>query len=569
MNAADAAYFQPTFAHVPDPRERAILECDRAKRWSTPQGWRVYGERLYVGEPLRAFHADFGDANLELYDDGEICLHRPGGETGDFLQVEHLMVLCSDGSGDTNDDPGFPPILIYSEMIGWLDQYYPTPTDCSQEMLDQHDKMIMDALCGKAKFWQPSLRLLPEHLKFREEDVAALDRLKGPVRALDLRALVPLPNGPEGPQAPTPPRASCAPVTSCESCPLPQTEAFLARFVAYPSAHHRLAHALWIIHSHLMQCWESTPRLAFLSPEPGSGKTRALEVTALLVPRPVESVNVTSAYLFRKIADPAGSPTVLFDEADTIFGPRAKEHEDVRGMLNAGHRRGATAGRCVIRGKAIETEELPAYCAVAIAGIGNLPDTILSRSIVVRMRRRRPDETIEAFRRREIAPQGQRLRDEIAAWCNRMSPLLKNARPEMPQGIEDRAADVWEPLLSIADAAGGDYASRAREAATAIVSTSADSAQSLGLRCLADTRAVFGSSAWMSTEDLLQALRVLPEAPWSDLRGHPIDSRRLAALLRPYGVHPKSFRCGTTVMRGYAREDLVDPWLRYLAPLPE
>ena len=86
-----------------------------------------------------------------------------------------------------------------------------------------------------------------------------------------------------------------------------------------------------------MERWESTPRLAFLSPEPGSGKSRALEVTELLVPRPVHAVNTTPAYLFRKVSDEAGLPTILFDEIDTVFGPRAKENEDIRGMLNAGH----------------------------------------------------------------------------------------------------------------------------------------------------------------------------------------------------------------------------------------
>src|SRR6185295_4617223 len=168
---------------------------------------------------------------------------------------------------------------------------------------------------------------------------------------------------------------------------------FLGRFVAYPSEHTRIAHTLWVAHTHMMDQWESTPRIAFLSPEPGSGKTRALEVTELLVPRPVEAINVTPAYLFRKVADPQGRPTILFDEIDTVFGPKAKDNEEIRGLLNAGHRKGAAAGRCVVKGKIVETEEIEAYCAVALAGLGSLPDTLLSRSIIVRMRRRAADET--------------------------------------------------------------------------------------------------------------------------------------------------------------------------------
>jgi hypothetical protein len=103
--------------------------------------------------------------------------------------------------------------------------------------------------------------------------------------------------------------------------------AFLGRFVAYPSPHAHVAHTLWIAHSHVMDAWESTPRIAFLSPESESGKTGALEVSELLVPRPITAVNVTPAYVFRKVADPAGRPTILYDEIDTVFGPKAKDNE--------------------------------------------------------------------------------------------------------------------------------------------------------------------------------------------------------------------------------------------------
>ena len=244
--------------------------------------------------------------------------------------------------------------------------------------------------------------------------------------------------------------------------------AFLKRFVAYPSVDACVAHTLWIAHTHLMEVWDSTPRIAFLSPEPASGKTRALEVTETLVPRPVEAMNATSAYIFRKISDPKGPPTILFDEIDTIFGPKAKENEELRGAINAGHRRGAMAGRCVMRGTAIETEELPAYCAVALAGLGKLPDTILTRSIVIHMRRRAATEHVEPYRRRLHAKTGNLLRDQLAAWSDQIRPTIIIA-PDMPLGIQDRDADVWEPLFSIADAAGSDWPKRVRVAAVALV----------------------------------------------------------------------------------------------------
>lgn len=347
---------------------------------------------------------------------------------------------------------------------------------------------------------------------------------------------------------------------------LSDIETFLRRFVAYPSEHACRAHALWIAHAHLMGQWDSTPRIAFLSPEPGSGKTRALEITELLVPRPVEAINATPAYLFRKVSDPGGLPTILFDEIDTLFGAKAKEHEEIRGILNAGHRRGAKAGRCVVRGKTIETEELDAYCAVALAGLGNLPDTILTRSVVVRMRRRSPHEHVEPYRRREHAPAGHALRDRLASWASGLQDKIGHAYPVMPDGVEDRAADVWEPLIAIADAVGGDWPDRARAAAVTLVTAAKEVSPSLGVKLLADLRTIFGDRTSLSTEEIITSLNAMEEAPWADLRGKPIDSRRLGNLLRPYGVQSKSVRDGANVKRGYARADLHDSWVRYLPP---
>ena len=338
---------------------------------------------------------------------------------------------------------------------------------------------------------------------------------------------------------------------------------FLRRFVSYPSDHAAVAHALWIAHTHLMDSWESTPRLALLSPEAGSGKTRSLELTETLVPRPVEAVNVTPAYLFRKISVPDGLPTILHDEIDTIFGAKAKDHEEIRGVINAGHRRGASAGRCVVKGKLIETEELPAFCAVALAGLGNLPDTILSRSVIIPMRRRGPGEVVESYRRRLHAPEGHALRERLAAWAESIRETI-DVFPTMPEGIADRAADVWEALLSVADAAGDPWPDRARVAAVALVAAAKGGQPSLGVRLLGDCRTIFGDTDQLSTVELLNGLTSLEEAPWSDLRGKPLDARRLANLLNPYEIKSKVIRLGNTTPRGYTKSDFYDAWARYL-----
>lgn len=339
--------------------------------------------------------------------------------------------------------------------------------------------------------------------------------------------------------------------------------AFLGRFVAYPSRESHVAHVLWIAHAHLMDAWDSTPRIAFLSPEPGSGKTRALEATELLVPRPVEAVNVTPAYLFRKVAAEEGRPTILFDEIDTIFGPKAKDNEEIRGLLNAGHRRGAVAGRCVVKGKVIETEEIPAYCALALAGLGTIPDTILTRSVVIRMRKRAPGEKVEPFRRRLHAPAGNALRQRLEEWAASVQDRARDFWPEIPAGIEDRDADVWEPLLAVADLAGGDWPSTARVAAVTLVTLSKESTPSLGVKLLQDLRSVFADNEQLSTKDLLAGLHCIDESPWGDLKGKPLDERGLAHRLRPYEVKPTTIRELAETRKGYRKADFFDAWSRY------
>jgi hypothetical protein len=312
-----------------------------------------------------------------------------------------------------------------------------------------------------------------------------------------------------------------------------------------------------------MDRWESTPRLAFLSPEPGSGKSRALEISSLLVPNPVMAVNVSPAYLFRKVGGEE-TVTLLYDEIDAVFGPKARENEEIRALLNAGHRKGAVAGRCVVRGKIIETEDISAYAAVALAGLGGLPDTIMTRSVVIRMRRRHDGERVEPYRSRIHGREGYRIRDAIAVWAR----SAKIDWPKLPEEIQDRDADVWEPLIAIADAIGEKWSTKARVAAVSLVTAAQEAETSLGVRLLTDLRTVFKGEDELTSKTILDRLIALPESPWGDLRGKPLDERKLARLLRPYEVKPKVLRTSAGTLRGYSKADLEDQWRRYLSPSP-
>lgn len=354
--------------------------------------------------------------------------------------------------------------------------------------------------------------------------------------------------------------------------PLDEIEEYLRRFVAYPSEAAVTAHVLWIAHTHLIESFDNTPRLAFLSPEPGSGKSRALEVTEPLVPRPVVTVNSTPSYVFRKISDPVGLPTLLFDEVDAVFGARPSESsEDLRGLLNSGYRRGATAGRAVVRGKEVMTEELPSFCAVAMAGLNQLPDTIMTRSVVVRMQRRKPSEVVMPYRRRVYREETEHLHARIAAWAVSVVTEVTDSWPVLPDEIQDRDADVWEPLIAVADAAGGYWTKRSREAAVAMVRQAKETPATLGIRLLSDIQTVMQGLDRISTSDLLHALHKIETAPWASIKGEPIDSRFLARTLNKYGIETNNtIKIGGHPVKGYLRSHFHDAWERYAsAPSPE
>ena len=343
--------------------------------------------------------------------------------------------------------------------------------------------------------------------------------------------------------------------------PLDLVEQYLRRFVAYPSDHAIVAHVLWIAHTHLLECFDTTPRLAFMSAEKESGKTRALEITALFVPAPILSISASPAVIVRLIAKERH--TILYDEIDGVFG-NAKAQEantDLRSVLNGGYRRGAKVHRCTTNGKKIETEALDAFAPVAVAGLRDLPDTLASRSIFIHMKRRAPEEEIEAFRCRYHEAEAKPIKEGLEEWC--AGNDVSGAEPKLPAGIVDRAADCWEPLIAIADAAGDDWPARARKAATYLARRSSDAGLTRGVELLEHIKEAFGTEDKLWTETLLDRLCSRDESPWRDIYGKPLNDRGLASRLKPYGVKSKDIRLGDKAKKGYSADAFIDAWRRY------
>ncbi|MCU7823854.1 DUF3631 domain-containing protein [Kitasatospora sp. DSM 101779] len=357
---------------------------------------------------------------------------------------------------------------------------------------------------------------------------------------------------------------------------LDAVEAHHRRFNVFPSEAAYVAVVLWDAHTHLIDCFPSTPRIAFLSPEPGSGKTRALEIIETVTPRPILTTDVSPAALFRSVSDPEARPTVLFDEVDTTFGPKAAGNEDLRGLINSGHRRSGVVLRCVGDGGTQTVQRFPVYAALAMGGLGDLPDTIMSRSIIIRMRRRAPNEKVEPFRESTNGPEGHVLRKRLAVWADTVRAELQDATPEFPEGINDRPADVWEPLLAIAEAAGGHWPVRARAACVQLVTAAkANDKGSIGIRLLTDLRQIFNGADRMPSSVLVDQLNAMDDAPWADLDGKPLNARALARMLGDYvtadnePIKPRTMKFNGVAAKGYLASDLTDGWVRYCPPLSQ
>jgi hypothetical protein len=254
------------------------------------------------------------------------------------------------------------------------------------------------------------------------------------------------------------------------------------------------------------------------------------------------------------------APTLLIDEADTVL----PENEELRGILNSGHRRGG----CVIRtvGEEFEPRSFSTYSACAIALIGKLPATVADRSVSIELRRRRSDEPIEPFRF-ERTERLDQLARKAARWAVDSANRIRGADPEMPVGVFNRAADNWRPLLAIADTAGEVWAARARRAVQCAGAGAGRDEQSVRVLLLADVRVIFAERGVdrLGSAELVEALVTIEGRPWAEWKaGKPITANGFARLLAPFAIVPDSIRVGDRTPKGYQLAHFEDAFGRYL-----
>ncbi len=343
---------------------------------------------------------------------------------------------------------------------------------------------------------------------------------------------------------------------------LAATAAVFAHYVVLPP-HAADTLALWTAHAHAYESFLHTPRLNLRSPEKGCGKTTLLDVLAALVPRPLRTESITPAVLFRLVE--AHKPVLLLDEVDTYL----RDNEELRGLLNAGHKRGAKAYRC--EGDRNEVRAFAAFAPAVLAGIGELPGTLHDRSLVVKLVRAKPGEVPARFDSRRTAAEADVCR-QLARWTADATPQLESLDPSLPESAFNRLADNWRPLFALAHAAGGDWPARAVAAFNAFTTGDDLDAHGLGTTLLADIRDVFtaGRVDRLASARLAELLSDIEGRPWAEFgkSRRPISANQLARLLRPFGVSSRNIRVGDDTPKGYPLDDFAEAFERYLPAAP-
>lgn len=337
----------------------------------------------------------------------------------------------------------------------------------------------------------------------------------------------------------------------------------------------KLVVALWAMHTHIIEHLEQTPYLSITSPDPECGKSRLLESLKLICAEAWYMGQPSLASLFREIN--RREPTILFDEIDTVFSPAtARYHEDLRGIIDMGHRRGAEIPRLGPFGHNLEM--FSPFCPKAFAGIGALPETVARRSIYIRLERRLSEDPVAPFLNRDVKKHGEPLHDRLAVWAEKRGEQIARARPSMPPQISDRMQEGCEPLVAIARGFG--YGDAARAALVSLLTVERlDDQKTMQIKLLHDMKTIWdkrerrlkreeGQKARLRgihTHDVIAALCRIEEANWNNYYGHDeIEPHSLAELLLPYGVRPTTVRVDGVPLKGYKTEHLVPVWRRYL-----
>ena len=322
--------------------------------------------------------------------------------------------------------------------------------------------------------------------------------------------------------------------------------------------------ALWAAMTWFVDAITIAPLLIISAPGKSCGKSQLLTLLSRIGYRPLSTDNASPSAIFRSVE--MWRPTLFIDEADTFF----KDNRELHGLVNSGYARNGYVLRSEEVGGAFKVKRYATYSAKAIAGVAlekHLPDTTMSRGVVVNLRKKLKTEKVERLRHAEIGLFSG-IASKLARFNQDYSAKVRDSRPPLPEALNDREQDNVDALLAIAGCAGEDWINAINKAALAL-SGNEKSTQTIDVELMGDIKAIFDATTdtFITTAGLIEKLCEDDDAPWQNYnKGRPIGGRQIAGLLKPYGIEPDQQRLATVKnpKRGYNLEDFEDAFSRYL-----
>ena len=159
----------------------------------------------------------------------------------------------------------------------------------------------------------------------------------------------------------------------------------------------------------------------------------------------------TEAQLFRAAARTGG--TQLYDEVETLRGD-GERFATLVTILNVGFERGGVVTRLEHHEGKLRDHSYEVYAPRVLAGIAGLKDTLEDRALPVFMLRKLRAEPVARIGR-ATDEEAQAARDACALAClAHIGAILEEyeAAPALleKEGLDDRAVDLWAPLLAVA-----------------------------------------------------------------------------------------------------------------------
>jgi hypothetical protein len=333
-----------------------------------------------------------------------------------------------------------------------------------------------------------------------------------------------------------------------------------SRYVVLPP-HADVVLALWTLHTWVFDCFDITPYLAITSPTRRCGKTLLMTMLYWLCCRAKKNDSMSKAAIYRSVD--RDKPTLCLDEVAWVVDLR----DERQNILCGGFERLGHAEVCEGEGADIAPRLYSTFSPKCFGLIGKLTATLMDRAIEIAMQRKL-NEKVERLRRRDNDDH-TKFRRQSLRWAQDNREVLATMAPKAPEGLNDRAIDIWEPLLAIAEHVSGDWPKLASDAAVALSGGEAAS-EERSVELLVDMKAAFEATERdeLTTKALVAALCADEERPWATYnKGKPISDRQVAKLLKQFAIisetiHPP----GERHAKGYKKVGCLDAFERCQVP---